>query len=251
MGADQREWDDLARRDAMWAICSIPHLRGSWSPGAFFESGEAEVAGILAGLEEHGLSPASARALDFGCGLGRLTRALASRFDAAVGVDISPEMVAEARRLNADLPGLRFEVNERPDLSLLGEERFDFVLSLIALQHAASHQAIRGYLAELVRVTAPEGILVLQLPTRVARRVRHHPLRVLNRAVRRLPNPPETLLRALLPHSMRLLGLPEPEVTAILTAAGGDVVTSFPDRRGGSDLVPSRVYVVRRQRATA
>src|SRR4051794_12503802 len=109
LGSDQREWDDLARRDPMWAVCSVAGTRGRWSSEEFFATGETEVAGVLAGLEQAGLAPAARhRALDFGCGLGRLTRALSDRFYEVVGVDVSEQMVAQATQANADRTNCRF-----------------------------------------------------------------------------------------------------------------------------------------------
>lgn len=251
LAADRREWDDLARRDAMWAVASQAGRRGAWDVAAFLETGEAEVAGIMDGLGRERLMPATGRALDFGCGLGRLTRALATRFDEVVGVDLSAAMVEQARRLHADTPAATFLVNARPELAPLDDESFDLVLSLIALQHVSRRVAIRRYLAELVRVTRPGGTLVLQLPSRVAWRVRLHPLRLANRALRRLPAVPDALLARLVGHSMSLTALPEPEVRAVLEAAGATVVAAFPDGRTGSNAVPSLCYVATRGGAAA
>jgi SAM-dependent methyltransferase len=237
---DQREWNDLAARDAMWAVCSVPGTRGRWTQADFFASGEADVRAILGGLAEQGLDPARGRALDFGCGLGRLSRALAGEFEEVVGVDLSEEMLAEARRIT---PGVRFVVNDRPDLRQLPDRHFDFVLSLIALQHVSSPDAIRAYIQEFARVTAPGGVIAFQLPSRVGRRITLHPLRVANRLVRRLPRAPAPLLQALMGHSMRLTALPEAEVRALLTGARARVVTAFDDGRGGSPQVESRFYV--------
>jgi SAM-dependent methyltransferase len=244
--SDQREWDDLAARDAMWAVCSLPGLRGRWSATAFFESGEAEVGGVLGGLESAGLAPTSRqRALDFGCGLGRLTRALAERFEEVVGVDLSEEMIGKARQLNADRLNCRFIANHRHDLSVLPTSHFDFVLSLIALQHVSSRAAIRSYVQEFVRVTAPGGVLAFQLPVRVGWQLKAHPLRVANRVARTLPRAPGGLLKTLMPYSMKLTAIPEDEVRAVLVEAGAHVETAFDDRRTGTPAVPSFFYVAR------
>src|ERR1700710_2962541 len=70
---DRREWNDLAQEDGMWAVHSDPQRRGSGTPDDFFATGEHEIATTMKGLEDHGLLPSrTGRALDFGCGLGRL-----------------------------------------------------------------------------------------------------------------------------------------------------------------------------------
>ena len=53
-------------------------------------------------LEDLGVTVSRGRALDFGCGAGRLTRALAARFESVVGVDVADAMLDKARALNAD-----------------------------------------------------------------------------------------------------------------------------------------------------
>lgn len=123
--ADRREWDDLAREDGMWAVHSDPQRRGSWTAEEFFATGEEEIAIMMAALEELALLPRPGRALDFGCGLGRSSRALSHRFDEVVGVDASRAMVGEAGQLNADVENCSFVFNERSDLALLASGSFD------------------------------------------------------------------------------------------------------------------------------
>jgi SAM-dependent methyltransferase len=245
LDADRKEWNDLARIDAMWAVCSVDGRQGNWNPQEFFASGEAEVAGILGGLEEQGFAPKRRRALDFGCGLGRLSAALATRFDEVIGVDISSEMITRARELNTAAANCDFAVSDQGDLSMFADASFDFVLSLIALQHVSSRSVIRTYIREFVRVAAPGSVIVFQLPSRVAWRVRAHPLRLANRVGRSAALLPERMRKALLPHSMRLVALPEREVIATLEAVGATVLAAFPDNRSGSAHVPSRTYVAR------
>lgn len=228
----------------MWAVASRPDRLGSWTAEDFFASGEAQIADVVAGLRKQGLMPASThRALDFGCGLGRLTRALSLRFDETVGVDISAGMIAQAQRLNADLSNCRFQLGERPDLSDFEDGSFDFVLSLITLQHVSSQATIRAYIGEFVRVAAPGAVILFQLPASVGWQVRLHPLRLANRALRALPSAPQWALRRLMPYSMRLMSLSEADVRRVLGDAGARVAIVFPDKATGSDAVPSLAYV--------
>src|SRR3954466_15239886 len=72
-------WQALGEDDPLWAILSQPDKRGGrWDADTFFAAGEQEVAAILAHCAALARPQAHRLALDFGCGVGRLTRALAS-----------------------------------------------------------------------------------------------------------------------------------------------------------------------------
>lgn len=92
----------------------------------FFESGTSDVAFVL----EHVHPREMNKALDFGCGVGRLSLALASKFGNVVGVDVSQSMLKEARR-NAALINTSnvLFVDKIPD------DTFDIVLSYVVFQH--------------------------------------------------------------------------------------------------------------------
>jgi SAM-dependent methyltransferase len=147
----------------MWAVLTY---RQEWDEQEFFATGEDEIAEVLAYTESLGLDVGGGDALDFGCGLGRLTRALSDRFEQVVGIDISSAMVARAEELNGDRRGCRFVVNKHPDLRDFDSESFDFVYSNITLQHMP-WEAASGYLRDFVRVLRPHGVLVFQLPAGV------------------------------------------------------------------------------------
>src|SRR5690349_588626 len=96
----QRHWTTLGEQDPLWAVYVAPGTKGgAWDVDAFFATGAAEVTASLAHARALGLLPATGVALDFGCGVGRLSAALATHFDRVVSVDISPPMIAEAKRL--------------------------------------------------------------------------------------------------------------------------------------------------------
>lgn len=230
----------------MWAVHSNPTRRGSWQAEEFLATGEAEVAAIMDALSRLDALPRMSRALDFGCGLGRLTHALGRRFDEVVGVDTSATMVRNAAELHAERRNMSFLVNEREDLKQLDTGTFDLVLSLITLQHVSSKAAIRSYIAEFVRVTAPGGIIVFQLPTSVGWQIRLHPVRLANRALRALPWAPRWALRLVMGHSMRLVGLPERQVRGLLERSGATVIATQPDGRTGTPVAPSMSYCARR-----
>lgn len=153
------DWDALAKRDALWAILTDgAKAGGGWDVAEFFETGEIEIATVMGYLDEVRCVPdAAGAALDFGCGVGRLTQAMARRFAASVGVDISEQMIRKAEELN------QYEhcsyVTSAAEQLPFGDESFVFVYSNIVLQHMPRRLAA-GYLQEFVRVLEPGGVLV-------------------------------------------------------------------------------------------
>lgn len=165
--AQQARWDHLAREDPFWAILSDPGKRhGKWDPDQFFASGREEIAAAMRYAETLGLPAARARALDFGCGVGRLTQALAGWFNSVTGVDISAVMIGLARQYNRVGERCVYAHNAAADLRPFADHSFDFIYSRIVLQHMAPRQA-RGYVREFVRVLRPSGLALFQLPSRL------------------------------------------------------------------------------------
>ena len=245
LARDRRDWEALGERDPMWAVWTHPERRdGGWAghEREFFDGGAGEVGKVLATGARHGLPSRRRSALDFGCGVGRLSRALSAYFDDVLGVDISEPMVERARELNADQPGCRFEVNLTPRLEGLRDKSFDLVLSLITLQHVSDPAAVRSYLRELARVLAPAGLLAVQLPLRVPRRVRWHPARAAHALARATGRAPARLA----PWAMHLGGLDQPAAEDSLRAGGAQMVEVVADDRAGSQLIPSRLYLATR-----
>lgn len=65
----------------------------------FFETGEANVSWMLGRAEQHFGPLGKGRVLEFGAGVARMSIPLASRFEAVVGVELSPDMRAEALKI--------------------------------------------------------------------------------------------------------------------------------------------------------
>src|SRR3954470_5438908 len=131
-----RNWELFGRRDPLFGVLSDPAKQnGRWDLDEFFNSGRAHVAKLFRILAEHDVSFSAGRALDFGCGVGRLTLPIAERFERTVGVDVAPSMVRLARRHNTAPSRCEFVVNTNPDLRGLSSGSFDFVHSCLVLQH--------------------------------------------------------------------------------------------------------------------
>ncbi len=96
-------------------------------------------------------------AVDFGCGTGRTARFLGSLGFCTVGVDISAEMVAVARRRD---PGGDYRVIEDGEFSSLSELGADLVLSAFTFDNIPGHDRKVRLLTGLRRLLRPTGRLV-------------------------------------------------------------------------------------------
>jgi SAM-dependent methyltransferase len=161
----RRHWEALGKTDPLWAILSEDAVRDNrWEIDEFFATGESEIAELMSYVATLDVELDRRSALDFGCGVGRLTRALAERFGEVWGIDIAPSMIELARRYDRHPDRCHFAVNMRSDLQMFGNDRFGFVYSSIVLQHIEPRYQER-YLSEFIRVLAPGGLLVFQLPS--------------------------------------------------------------------------------------
>lgn len=158
-------WETLGRGDPLWAILSTPETRGNrWDAAAFFQTGEDEVTRLFDRLKGMDISIQRGRALDFGCGVGRVTQALAPYFDKVDGVDIAPSMIRLANQYNHHGDRCQYHENTSPDLELFDPNIFDFVYSRIVLMHVPPRLTKR-YIAEFSRILRPGGVAVIHVPS--------------------------------------------------------------------------------------
>ncbi len=182
MSRDRRDtdsdWQRVAQDEPYWGVLSQDEYRkGSMDPdklGQFMATGEEFVANVF-GLVKKYLDPdfAPRRALDFGCGVGRLLIPIARRVELAVGVDVAPAML-ELCRGNAKAAGVdNIELLEGDDELSGVTGPFDFVNSYIVLQHIPPDRGHRLIQAMLDRV-AIGGVASLQVTYAKSRRLLVH-----------------------------------------------------------------------------
>ena len=144
------DWDARARANPLFYICK----ESAESRAAFEESGRRELDEIvLRGLD----LPRGAVAVEIGCGIGRIVRALAPRVAKVYAGDVSPEMLARAKEYCSDRANVEFL---RIDGSLGGipSGAADLVYSHLVFQHVPRVKFIRGYVREAARVLKPGGV---------------------------------------------------------------------------------------------
>ena len=154
----RRDWDRRARENAQHYI-ACGH---SETDESFWASGRWD----LEHLVLHDIELAStARALEIGCGLGRLLYPLSERIERVYGVDISGEMVVRARQALAERGNIEvFQTAGR--LDRLPEASLDLVFSFIVFQHIPSKRAVVRYIREAARVLKGGGAFRFQVDGR-------------------------------------------------------------------------------------
>jgi SAM-dependent methyltransferase len=237
IGGIARRWTRLGVADPLWAALTDSGRGGRWSEVEFLDTGRREIDGVLALLARRGATPNFGTALDFGCGPGRLTAGLAAAgFGRAIGVDVSPTMLAKAREL-VDDERCEFVHDPGTELATVADDSVDLVYSARVLQHLPPALA-HAYIRHFVRVAVPGGLVVFQLPAR--------PVGPIGAGMRALPTPVLDRLRA----GMQMHGTEPAAVTRIVADAGGVTVSVEDDRSAGRRWL-SHLYVVRAEKLTA
>ena len=106
-------YEKLGAEEPFYAVLTYDEFkRANLDVAEFFRTGEELVQRRMQAIAGQQIEVDRTRALDFGCGVGRLTNALAPHFDEVIGVDVSSTMVENAsdqsRRDNCS-----FVVNKR------------------------------------------------------------------------------------------------------------------------------------------
>ena len=237
----RRDWTRLGAEDPLWAVLTMPGKRGGrWDVEEFLATGRTDVAYTLRWLAELGLPHHFERVLDFGCGVGRLSQALAHHADEVIGVDIAAPMLDRARELDRSQGRCRYVLNEAADLSQFPAGFVDLVYCALVLQHLP-RPAIDRYLAEFIRVLRPGGVAVIQLATRPLWTVkgtiwRIVPFRLIGWGQRRLLG---------YPAAMRMTPVPDGDVAALARRHGAEIVARSMDPTYTEDWHNTR-FVLRR-----
>jgi SAM-dependent methyltransferase len=155
-------WDDRAREDPFHFVDNRQRYQHP-DPDRFWAEGEKDLDTLLGAL---GLSVAAGdRVLELGCGIGRLTRVLASRAAHVVALDVSPEMLALAQEHHPLLENVEWVLGDGSTLTGVEDASLDAVVSHVVLQHIPSAKVQLGYVTEFARVLRPGGWAAFQLST--------------------------------------------------------------------------------------
>ncbi len=184
-------WEAFAKENAEFYIYTVPGVDFATPSGQalFRQSGRDDVETILRESKQY-LNRFD-RAIEIGCGVGRLALPMAERFAEVIGVDIAPTMISKlgdnSRAVGAS--------NVRGFLA--HEAWFDqgpaeLVYSVMVFQHIESWTVIADYFARIARCLAEDGVCYAQFDTR-RRTLPYLGMRVLPDAV--LPRPARRSIR--------------------------------------------------------
>ncbi len=155
-------WNRAADENAYWYVSSYGSYNTDRDLDEFWASGRTiwtdikRVTGYVPGMGD--------TVAEIGCGVGRLTRAIAPEVGRVIALDISDRMLAIAGQAN--LPNVEFHTAKGFTLPGIQDETVDLALGYCVFQHLPSHAALKSYLIEMHRVTKPGGILAFTLVPR-------------------------------------------------------------------------------------
>jgi SAM-dependent methyltransferase len=158
----ERYWDERARENALYFVDNEVDYDDP-DTDAFWRRGEEVVDRMLDMVD---LSPSpNDSVLDIGCGIGRLTRALATRTKRVYGLDVSGEMLRLAREHNADLSNVEWLHGDGQGLGVVDDSSVDGCFSHVVFQHIPDPRITLNYVREMGRVLRPDGWALFQVST--------------------------------------------------------------------------------------
>lgn len=163
-----KSWQSLGEKDPYYAVLTCDKFRrdrlDEKTKEEFFQTGKKHVSNLINRIESQLGEIPRGRALDFGCGVGRLVFPLSeARFSSVIGVDVSEAMLLEAKR-NAEKVN-KCNVTFSSYDSFLNNDKgtFDFIHSYIVFQHIPVRKG-EMIIAELLNKLSSGGIAALHMP---------------------------------------------------------------------------------------
>lgn len=153
-------WDGKARENAMYYIHSLLDY-SRVDEAEFWSSGRDNLDRTLEIFDRR--IGADDRVVEIGCGIGRITRAIAERAASVVAIDVSSEMVNRCRQALGGLDNVSVLLGSGSDLSGIPDATADVVYSFIVFQHVPDPRITCQYIRDMGRVLRPGGWAIFQV----------------------------------------------------------------------------------------
>ncbi len=158
------EWQAWGETDPLWAVATWKGKQAGgaspWTDEAFYALGLADWNALLVRWRRYGLIVDAC--VEIGCGAGRMTRHLSRDFRRVEALDVSPGMLVYARERIQD-EAIHFHLTSGADVPL-SDGSVTAALSTYVFQHFDSLEHGRAMFAQIARVLAPGGTMLIQLP---------------------------------------------------------------------------------------
>ncbi len=155
-----RYWDARAREDALYFVDSRAG-RATADEDGFWRRGEEDLDRML-GLLGAAIEP-SDRVVEIGCGVGRITRVLAARAAYVQALDVSAQMLREARARNPELENVEWLHGDGFGLAPIADASATVCFSVVVFQHIPDALVTLGYIRETGRILRPGGWAALHV----------------------------------------------------------------------------------------
>lgn len=155
-------WEQAATTNPHWYISSYGDYDAARDQEQFWASGRSIWADIKKATNY--APKATDTVVEIGCGIGRLTRAIAPEVGHVIALDISDKMLEMAR--SGKLPNAEFRAAQGFALPGIPDNSVDLCLAYCVFQHLPSLEALHSYLAEMFRVAKPGSLIAFTLSPR-------------------------------------------------------------------------------------
>lgn len=164
--SSDKSWNKYGVNDPYFGVLTSEKFRkenlNDDSLKDFFNSGAEHIDHVHEVIKRVFGDTVNKSALDFGCGVGRLLIPLSKYYRQVTGVDIAPSMLLEAssncRKFNINNVSLL----ESDDQLSKVCQKFDFVHSVIVLQHIPRSRGMK-IIKRLMNLTADGGIMMIHV----------------------------------------------------------------------------------------
>ena len=176
-------WDARAEEDAFYFVDNRLEY-GRPDAERFWAGGREVLDGMLARLGVE-IGPGD-QIVEIGCGIGRITRALAEHGESVRAIDVSPAMLERARALNPALANVSWLLGDGRSLTGIDSASADVCFSFVVFQHLPAEELTLAYVREIGRVLRPGGWAAIQVSNDPAVHRRPSHARRLSAAIRDL-----------------------------------------------------------------
>lgn len=143
----KKEWDQRALKNAFHFVSPF---RKEWDDESFYRWGEIQTQAVIDRfLKNLRIDPSDLVVLEIGCGAGRMSRSLASRFKLVYAYDVSDHYITIAKKKNSHLKNVIFRSNDGISFPEIADESIDFVFSGWTMRHMPTKEVVIKNIEEI------------------------------------------------------------------------------------------------------